>query len=119
MRVKQPEPFDPNKEYNPGERCVYRGMVLIAERWTAADARFANNNPTMFALRCVRCKIKREDCPGIGRKCDKYHRADRKTIYWRMLRIAGGFKGVETLEFNYNGTIAGVKVEAAPDNKNK
>lgn len=116
MRVKQPEPFDPNKEYNPGERCVYRGMVLIAERWTAADARFANNNPTMFAQRCVRCKIKREDCPGIGRKCDKYHRADRKTIYWRM---SGGFKGVETLEFNYNGTIAGVKVEAAPDNKNK
>lgn len=37
MRVKQPEPFDPNKEYNPGERCVYRGMVLIAEIWTAAD----------------------------------------------------------------------------------
>ena len=45
MRVKQPEPFDPNREYNPGERCVYRGMVLIAEIWTAADARLANNNP--------------------------------------------------------------------------
>lgn len=118
MRVKQPEPFDPSKEYRPGERCVYRGMVLIAEVWTAADARFANNNPTMFAQRCVRCKIKRDDCPGIGRQCDKYHRTDRKTIYWRMLRIAGGFKGVETLEFNYNGTIAGVKVEAAPDSNN-
>lgn len=24
MRVKQPEPFDPNREYRPGERCVYR-----------------------------------------------------------------------------------------------
>ena len=36
MRVKQPEPFDPNREYNPGERCVYRGMVLIAEIWTKA-----------------------------------------------------------------------------------
>lgn len=34
MRVKQPEPFDPNREYRPGERCVYRGMVLIAEIWT-------------------------------------------------------------------------------------
>ena len=66
MRVKQPEPFDPNREYRPGERCVYRGMVLIAEIWTAADARLANNNSTMFAQRCVRCKIKREDCPGIG-----------------------------------------------------
>lgn len=26
MRVKQPEPFDPNREYSPGERCVYRGI---------------------------------------------------------------------------------------------
>ena len=114
MRVKQPEPFDPNREYRPGERCVYRGMVLIAEIWTAADARLANNTPAIFMQRCVRCKIKREDCPGIGRQCDKFHRSDRKTIYWRLLRIVGGFKGVETLEFNYNGTIAGVKVEAAP-----
>lgn len=117
MRVKQPEPFDPNREYSPGERCVYRGMVLIAEIWTAADARLANNSTVMFAQRCVRCKIKREDCPGIGRQCDKFHRSDRKTIYWRLLRIVGGFKGVETLEFNYNGTIAGVK--AAPDSNNK
>lgn len=29
MRVKQPEPFDQNREYSPGERCVCRGMVLI------------------------------------------------------------------------------------------
>lgn len=119
MRVKQPEPFDPNREYRPGKRCVYRGMVLIAEIWTAADARLANNNSTMFAQRCVRCKIKREDCPRIGRQCDKFHRSDRKTIYWRLLRIVGGFKGVETLEFNYNGTIAGVKVKAAPDSNNE
>ena len=78
MRVKQPEPFDPNREYSPGERCVCRGMVLIAEIWTAADARLANNNPAIFTQRCVRCKIKREDCPGIGRQCDKFHRSDRK-----------------------------------------
>lgn len=51
MRVKQPEPFDPNREYRPGERCVYRGMVLIAEIWTAADARLANNNPAIFTQR--------------------------------------------------------------------
>lgn len=55
MRVKQPEPFDPNREYKPGERCVYRGMVLIAEIWMAADARLANNNPAIFTQRCVRC----------------------------------------------------------------
>lgn len=81
MRVKQPEPFDPNREYKPGERCVYRGMVLIAEIWTAADARLANNNPAIFTQRCVRCKIQREDCPGIGRQCDKYDRTDRKRYF--------------------------------------
>lgn len=59
MRVKQPEPFTQNREYSPGERCVCRGMVLIAEIWTAADARLANNNPAIFTQRCVRCKIKR------------------------------------------------------------
>ena len=96
------------------------GEMCIRDRtWTAADERFANNTPAMFTQRCVRCKIKREDCPGIGRQCDKFHRSDRKTIYWRLLRIVGGFKGVETLEFNYNGTIAGVKVKAAPDSNNK
>ena len=119
MRVKQPEPFDPSKEYRPGERCVYRGMVLIAEVWDKWSQKFCNDDPARFPPRCVRCKIKRDDCPGIGRQCDKYHRSDRKTIYWRFLRIAGGYKGVETLEFNYNGTIAGVKVEAAPDSNNK
>ena len=111
MRVKQPEPFDPNREYNPGERCVYRGMVLIAEIWTAADARFANNNPAMFTQRCVRCKIKREDCTGIGRQCDKFHRSDRKTIYWRLLRIVGGFKGVETLDLIITEQLPGLRLK--------
>jgi hypothetical protein len=118
MRVKQPEQFNPEREYKPGERCVYRGMVLIAEVWTAADARFANNSPAIFTQRCVRCKIKRDDCPGVGRQCDKFHRTDKRTIYWRLVRMAKGYKGVETLEFNSNGTIAGVKVEAAPDSIN-
>lgn len=27
MRTKKPQPFDPEKQYNPGERSVYRGMV--------------------------------------------------------------------------------------------
>lgn len=31
MRVKQPEQFNPEREYKPGERCIYRGMILIAE----------------------------------------------------------------------------------------
>ena len=33
MRIKKPHPFEPGREYNPGERAVYRGMVIIAERW--------------------------------------------------------------------------------------
>lgn len=118
MRVKQPEQFNPEREYKPGERCIYRGMVLIAEIWTAADARLANNSPAIFTQRCVRCKIKRDDCPGVGRQCDKFHRTDKRTIYWRLVRMAKGYKGVETLEFNSNGTIAGVKVDAAPDSIN-
>lgn len=34
MRVKQPEQFDPEREYKPGERAVYRGLVVVTERWT-------------------------------------------------------------------------------------
>lgn len=30
MRIKKPHPFEPGREYNPGERAVYRGMVIIA-----------------------------------------------------------------------------------------
>lgn len=32
MRVKKPEPFDPDRQNNPGERAVYRGSVVVAER---------------------------------------------------------------------------------------
>lgn len=116
MRVKQPAPFEPEKEYKPGERAVYCGMVIIAEIWTPTAQRFANNNPSMFTQRCARCKIKRDDCPAIGRQCDKYHRSDKRTIYWRFVRFEKGYKGAETLEFNFNGTIAGVRINPEPDN---
>ena len=88
MRVKQPEPFDPNREYNPGERCVYRGVVLIAEIWTAADARLANNNPAIFTQRCVRCKIQREDCPGKTKPgfCRLYVREKKRLAMLRKSR---------------------------------
>ena len=33
MRIKKPQPFDPDRQYSPGKRAVYRGMVIIAERW--------------------------------------------------------------------------------------
>lgn len=63
MRVKQPEPFDPNREYSPGERCVYRGMVLIAEIWTAADARLANNNSQCLRNVVFAAKLKGKIAP--------------------------------------------------------
>lgn len=84
MRVKQPEPFDPSKEYRPGERCVYRGMVLIAEIWTKAAQKLADDPRNPISQRCVRCKIDRDVCTGAHLQCDKYNRTDRKTIFWRL-----------------------------------
>lgn len=111
MRVKQPEPFDPSKEYRPGERCVYRGMVLIAEVWDKWSRKFSADNPVMFPPRCIRCKIKRDDCPGVSLKCDKYNRTDKKTIYWRFLRVASGYEAKKVFRYSPNGEIVGVDIE--------
>lgn len=84
MRVKQPEQFDPEREYKPGERCIYNDVVIVADEWTKAAQRLHERNPVIFPCRCARCQIDRTDCPFSGRKCDKYSRTDRKTIYWRL-----------------------------------
>lgn len=42
MRVKQPEPFDREREYKPGERSIVNGTVLIATLWTPAAQRLAD-----------------------------------------------------------------------------
>lgn len=84
MRVKQPEQFDPEKEYKPGERAVYNDMVIIAEVWTKAAQRLADSPGTLFYQRCVRCRIGRDVCTGAHLHCDKYNRTDRKTIFWRL-----------------------------------
>lgn len=74
MRVKKPQPFNPKKCYDPGERSVYRGMVIIAEEWKHK-----------FIMRCHLCVIEAGECFGHGCVCDEYHRADRKRIYFRKL----------------------------------
>lgn len=53
MRVKQPEIFDPKREYKPGERAIYKGMVIIAEIWTKAAQRLADDprNPVLPTVR--------------------------------------------------------------------
>lgn len=53
MRVKQPEIFDPKREYKPGERAIYKGMVIIAELWTKAAQRLADDPGTLFCQRCA------------------------------------------------------------------
>lgn len=84
MRVKQPEPFDREREYKPGERAIVNGTVLIATLWTPAAQRLADSSKTLFCQRCVRCKIGKDICTGANLKCDKYSRTDRKTIFWRL-----------------------------------
>lgn len=86
MRVKQPEPFDPNREYNPGERCVYRGMVIIAERWVKPSDKLIENVGKYVCLSgCACCVIHKDDCPAVGLKCHRTSRSDNKVIYFRKL----------------------------------
>ena len=84
MRVKQPEPFDREREYKPGERAIVNGTVLIATLWTPAAQRLADSSKTLFCQRCVCCKIGKDICTGANLKCDKYSRTDRKTIFCRL-----------------------------------
>lgn len=85
MRVKQPEPFDPSKEYRPGERCVYRGMVLIARDMDESRPKVSRRprNPILPTVRPLP-RIDRDVCTGAHLQCDKYNRTDRKTIFWRL-----------------------------------
>lgn len=48
MRTKKPQPFDPQKQYNPGERSIYRGMVIVAERWTKIKEEMANQPGNIY-----------------------------------------------------------------------
>lgn len=84
MRVNKPQPFDPAKEYKPGERLIYQKWVLIATPWTrgmtAAAIKFK-----ILATRCGCCKISHEDCTGIDLKCWRFNRTDRKEIYFKYL----------------------------------
>ena len=84
MRVREPQEFDPEREYKPKERAIYKGIVIFEEICTKADQRLADDPGTLFGQRCVRCKIDRDVCTGAHLKCDKCNRTDRKTIFWRL-----------------------------------
>lgn len=82
MRVKRPEQFDQEREYNPGERFIYNGAILIANVWTKSAKKLAEDSKSMFLTRCQRCMLGMDVCFGTNIKCDKYRRSDRKTIYF-------------------------------------
>lgn len=105
MRVKQPEPFDPNREYNPGERCVYRGMVIVAERWTKIKEEMANQPGNIYPKwRCSLCVIDGKEC---SRFCDEYGRTDKKRIYFKKMY------GLKTLLFNKQQSDGKEKIYSA------
>ena len=66
MRIKKPQPFEPGREYNPGELAVYRGMVIIAERWVKPSDKLIEN-------------VGKYVCLG------RTSRSDNKVIYFRKL----------------------------------
>lgn len=86
MRIKKPHPFEPGREYNPGERAVYRGMVIIAERWVKPSDKLIEKVGKFVCLsRCACCVIHKDDCPAVGLKCYRTSRSDNKVIYFRKL----------------------------------
>lgn len=86
MRTNKPLPFDPTREYQPGERAIYRGMVIIAERWTKIKEEIANQPGRIYPVfRCSLCVIGAGECFGGGCNCDEYMREDKKRICFRKL----------------------------------
>lgn len=86
MRVNKPKPFEPGKQYNPGERSIYRGMVIVAERWVKpSDKQIEKFIKNIYLSRCACCVIHKDDCPALGLKCHKTSRSDNKVIYYRKL----------------------------------
>lgn len=50
MRIKKPQPFEPGKQYNPGERSVYRDYIVIAERWVNPSKRIVEKFGKNFGM---------------------------------------------------------------------
>lgn len=50
MRIKPIQPFDRFREYQPGERALYRDTVIVAERWTKRKEDLANTPGNLTPL---------------------------------------------------------------------
>lgn len=57
MRIKKPQPLDPDRQYGPGERAVYRGMVIIAERWVKPSDKLIENVGKYVCLSRCACAL--------------------------------------------------------------
>lgn len=104
MKIQRPKPFDPYFEYRIGERCIYKGMILILTKWRPVCQESAIKygiNP----FRCSWCRIGRDVCTGTHLQCDRFSREDRKNTYWKFLRVAKGYSKKEVLQYDLNGDI--------------
>lgn len=52
--VYEEQPFDRFREYQPGERALYRDTVIVAERWTMSREDLANTPGNLTPLFGVR-----------------------------------------------------------------
>jgi len=94
MRVKQPEPFDKDREYKIGERVIYQGKTLICVKYTPTPKWLIEKFGDMYfqfgmlPTQCGMCRIKEyKDCKGvIDSPCFRYSRLDRKNINFQYLR---------------------------------
>lgn len=55
MRTKKPQPFEPGRQYNPGERSVYRDSIVVAETWVTSTKRIVEK----FGMSLYRCGWRR------------------------------------------------------------
>lgn len=84
MRIKKPQPFEPGREYNPGELAVYRGNNC-GKMVKPSDKLIENVGKYVCLSRCACCVIHKDDCPAVGLKCYRTSRSDNKVIYFRKL----------------------------------
>ena len=72
MRIKKPQPFDTDRQYSPGERAVYRGSVVVAERWTKLKEEIANEPGNIYPKwRCSLCAIDGKNVPNFATNTDE------------------------------------------------
>lgn len=81
MRINRPKPFDPGKEYVPGERFTKDDYVCKVSQWTDGMTKVAKDLPVMFRHKCNLCIMKHTDCNSDS-LCWPWNRKDRKNMFY-------------------------------------